>query len=297
MLGSQLLDVGMQFSGRDFGLGAIDLFGEVRFRQAVLTGDSWQQHRGTEVVFMLEGQACWELADSRLAQVSGGQGIAFPGGLPHRIVNGIYPPSRSFWILFAPLDAAARWEGALSERELAEFYRVSQFAECPVAVPGELTRRLRELGLVLKDKRLLIGDTLRMADVKARLYSAVVEFWTLCSSGMALSCRSEIVRRSERLIQAKLTETLHVEDVANMLGYSRSRLHSVFRKEVGISPANYRQRLRIKQCCERLTESDAPITDIAGHAGFCSTQYFARVFRQYLGTTPTEYRRMVRLRA
>jgi AraC family L-rhamnose operon transcriptional activator RhaR/AraC family L-rhamnose operon regulatory protein RhaS len=36
------------------------------------------------------------------------------------------------------------------------------------------------------------------------------------------------------------------------------------------------------------------ITDIAVRCGFSTSQYFARRFRQYVGTTPSEFRRRSR---
>ena len=293
MLGSQLLQSDMQFNGRDFGLPSVNSFGEVAFRSAVVTGDSWEVHRGMEVVFMLDGEACWELPDGRLVQVGGGQAITFPQRTRHRIVNGIYPPSRSFWIVFAAQEQTAS-AGLIASDELASIYQASKAAERPIDCPDELARHVRDLGRLLRDRRLLVGDRRRMADVKARLYSVVVDFWTLCETGAAVLPKSTPVHRSENLLRSKLAEDLSVRDLATLVGYSRSRLHVLFRHEVGISPADYRQRLRIKRCCERLTQSNEPITSISGDAGFSSTQYFARVFRRYLGLTPTAYRQLTR---
>ena len=41
-----------------------------------------------------------------------------------------------------------------------------------------------------------------------------------------------------------------IEEVARHLGYGKSRLYSLFTHEVGMAPNDYRQRIRIKRCCE-----------------------------------------------
>jgi AraC-like DNA-binding protein len=61
-----------------------------------------------------------------------------------------------------------------------------------------------------------------------------------------------------------------------------------------MAPNDYRQRLRIKRCCERLTKSSDSVTVIGIDNGFRSSQYFSRVFKKYVGVTPTDYRRLFR---
>jgi AraC-like DNA-binding protein len=83
-----------------------------------------------------------------------------------------------------------------------------------------------------------------------------------------------------------------IGDVAKQLGYGKSRLYSLFSREVGMAPNDYRQRIRIKRCCEKLVQTDESITAIGIESGFGSSQYFSRVFKKYVGVTPTDYRRL-----
>ena len=62
-----------------------------------------------------------------------------------------------------------------------------------------------------------------------------------------------------------------------------------------MAPNDYRQRLRIKQSCERLSNSDDHVTDIAMQMGYSSSQYFSRVFKKYIGVTPNSYRKLFRM--
>ena len=59
-----------------------------------------------------------------------------------------------------------------------------------------------------------------------------------------------------------------------------------------MAPNDYRQRVRIKRCCEKLAQTDETVTAIGISSGFGSSQYFSRVFKKYVGVTPTEYRRL-----
>jgi AraC-like DNA-binding protein len=50
--------------------------------------------------------------------------------------------------------------------------------------------------------------------------------------------------------------------------------------------------VRVKRCCERLAQTSESVTSIGISAGFGSSQYFSRVFRKYVGVTPTAYRQL-----
>ena len=58
-----------------------------------------------------------------------------------------------------------------------------------------------------------------------------------------------------------------------------------------MSPVEYIIGYRLRRACQRLAESNEPITQIAFNCGFGSSSYFAKVFRNAYGRTPVEYRK------
>lgn len=71
----------------------------------------------------------------------------------------------------------------------------------------------------------------------------------------------------------------------------RTRFEILTKDLTGDTPLFLLNRFRIRQAQQDLKTSDKTITDIAFDAGFGSSQYFARVFQNLVGTTPSEYRR------
>ena len=157
---------------------------------------------------------------------------------------------------------------------------------------------LGELCSRLTDERLLIGSAPIMAEVRSRLYSLVTSLWEACSSGRTSGDQSRLVRRAAAMLRdtsdTDADRDENIEDVARRLGYGKSRLYSLFTHEIGMAPNDYRQRVRIKRCCERLTGTLDSITTIGIENGFHSSQYFARVFKKYVGVTPSDYRTLFR---
>ncbi|WP_082734404.1 AraC family transcriptional regulator [Blastomonas sp. CCH13-E1] len=83
-----------------------------------------------------------------------------------------------------------------------------------------------------------------------------------------------------------------VEGLADILHVSRRTLYNVL-KLSGQTPYKAIQQYRIDLSCAILSDpgqSHRNVTDIALDAGFPDATHFARLFKQQLGMTPTEYR-------
>jgi transcriptional regulator GlxA family with amidase domain len=91
-------------------------------------------------------------------------------------------------------------------------------------------------------------------------------------------------------MEAHFARPLPMSDVAQKAGCSRAHLFLVFKRETGMSPNDWLQRLRIKAATELLRNTNRKLEDIATASGFSSAQYCCQVFRKYTGKTPGEHR-------
>lgn len=292
MHGSQLFGQQPTFAGADFGIPEIAFFGFVQFRKAVATADSWDIHDGMELIFVRGGEACWEYPGNRLFRVSGGEGVLFPPNHSHRIVNGVYTPCQLLWIEFRPREAAMRDTKLIPSEEIAALYDLAMRPTTPVQLNESLMRNLAALGSLLADPNVLIGSRVLTAEIRAKLYASLVDFWKTLSTGRVGRSHSPLVRQAEEVLQAELDSEDDIATLSDRLSCSRSQLYQMFKQEVGMAPNDYRQRLRIKRSCEQLARTDAHVTDIAMQMGYSSSQYFSRVFKKYIGITPNHYRKL-----
>ncbi len=93
-------------------------------------------------------------------------------------------------------------------------------------------------------------------------------------------------------IFAHLGEPLHVAELAAMAGVSCRQMERRFRNAAGMSPTDFIIRARLDEACRRLRDGSQSIGKIAIDVGFYDQSAFTRLFRRYLGTTPSEFRRM-----
>ena len=80
--------------------------------------------------------------------------------------------------------------------------------------------------------------------------------------------------------------------LAQHLGYSRSRLDSLFSKMVGESLGKFILRQRLDWAADELAMRQRRIIDIALDAGFDSHEAFTRAFQRRYSCSPVAYRRI-----
>lgn len=99
------------------------------------------------------------------------------------------------------------------------------------------------------------------------------------------------LRRIADYVDANLgNPNLRLEDVAQAVGLSSGYLHRAFKAATGETPLAYIQRKRIDRALQLLGSRDISVLEVATQVGFVSPSHFARLFRQRVGVTPSEYR-------
>ena len=79
--------------------------------------------------------------------------------------------------------------------------------------------------------------------------------------------------------------------IANKLGISPNYLSTIFSRKQGQPFKRYLQQVRIQNSTKMLIETDFAISEIALLNGFDDPNYFSKLFKQLIGTTPNRYRR------
>lgn len=92
-------------------------------------------------------------------------------------------------------------------------------------------------------------------------------------------------------IDKHICDTFVIEKLASIINLSESRFKHRFKKEVGMPPAEYISRTKVKKAEMMLRNTSIPIADIAYELGFSSPAYFATVFKQYSRITPSSFRK------
>lgn len=101
--------------------------------------------------------------------------------------------------------------------------------------------------------------------------------------------RSDIAEL-RRWVASHVTEDLSVGALARRLGVTPRHLARVFHADVGVTPGEFVERIRVEHARRLLERTDLTSERIAAESGLGSVETLHRVFRVRMGTTPREYR-------
>jgi len=87
-----------------------------------------------------------------------------------------------------------------------------------------------------------------------------------------------------------LYEDITLSSLANLVGMHPNYLSSLFKKEVGLSIAEYIQRTKIEEAKSLLTFTNYSLLKIATMLNFHDQSYFTKIFKKYTGITPRKYK-------
>ncbi|AZN41328.1 response regulator transcription factor [Paenibacillus albus] len=114
--------------------------------------------------------------------------------------------------------------------------------------------------------------------------------WTVAQDGKELS----IVARGIEYMKIKLNRDISLQEVAEYVGVSSSYFSVLFKQEKTCNFVDYLIRIRMERSLELLESTGNTIATIGEEVGYQNYRYFTKVFKEYHGFTPTQYREGIR---
>lgn len=127
-------------------------------------------------------------------------------------------------------------------------------------------------------------------------YSVSVFFEILASilPKMTAASGSSFVRKIEpalKFLQTNLNQPVSIKQLASLCYLSESRFFTLFKKQTGMSPIQYKNQLKMKRAAQYiLIYPYKSIEEIANDFDFSSPVFFIRQFKKYFGITPLQYK-------
>lgn len=110
------------------------------------------------------------------------------------------------------------------------------------------------------------------------------------SEGMRKDVRDERVRRALMMMEQHLSDPLPINEIAERLRLSTRQLERLFHCAVGVRPAVFYRRLRLRYARWLLDHTSRSVTDIALEVGFSDCAHFSRQFKAMAGQSPSAAR-------
>ena len=90
-------------------------------------------------------------------------------------------------------------------------------------------------------------------------------------------------------------EKIYIETMSEMITVSPDYFTKMFKDSIGRTPIDYINGLRINRAMQMLATTDISVNDISDDLGFSNSNYFHKIFKQYIETSPAAYRKMVKI--
>ena len=86
-------------------------------------------------------------------------------------------------------------------------------------------------------------------------------------------------------------EKIYIEKLADMITVSPDYFTKMFKESIGKTPIDYINGMKVNTAMDLLCTTEMAMTEIAESIGFCNPNYFHKIFKQYMLTSPLAYRK------
>ncbi|MBO7195788.1 MAG: helix-turn-helix transcriptional regulator [Clostridia bacterium] len=139
-------------------------------------------------------------------------------------------------------------------------------------------------------------DVCYLLPVKAHVYllaSAILRYYSGARNDMDRMIYHNVIRLRPVIeyITENYSEKIYIETLADMVALSPDYFTKMFKDSIGKTPIDYINGVRVNHSLRLLTMTDTSINDIADVLGFSNPNYFHKIFKAYMQTSPLAYRK------
>ena len=101
---------------------------------------------------------------------------------------------------------------------------------------------------------------------------------------------NHLVDSAISMVTQRFAECIGLREIADSLCLSESHLSRLFKDQTGINFLQYLQAYRVNRSIELLHDPSMNISMICHRCGFPSPGYFSKIFRRFIGSSPSQFR-------
>lgn len=139
-----------------------------------------------------------------------------------------------------------------------------------------------------KDQRILLSDVNKYYFLEEDLQFIIDKFSKLIKRYSTQPINPKLMEVIS-IVEKRFHEDLSLKIISNELGISKSYLSRLFSQSFEIGFVDYVNCFRIMKACECIADGHIRIAELARLAGFWDPKYFSRVFKRFIGSSPSEY--------
>lgn len=275
----------------------------IELAQLQMHNVEWKWHPEVEFIIVNHGSINFLTTDSSEV-LNAGQGIVINSNIMHSIKPATDDYNCSFYsVTFHPDFVFNSKDNSLYQKYILPVESPSVFKYIKLEDENRQHENLLEyINEIIADN--LIKKRGYELTTKAKLCLLTVsllDYITKSVTSPKLS-RLEVadgVRAKEIItyIQQNYFRKITLDELAEQVNISKSECCRCFKRALNITPIEYLMKYRISKAAALIQNGDPKnrfFADLSVKVGFNNASYFNKLFRQYVGCTPTEYRNQLK---
>jgi AraC-like DNA-binding protein len=101
----------------------------------------------------------------------------------------------------------------------------------------------------------------------------------------------DMVENVKKDLTDDLESKITIDELADKYGISKTTLKNCFKEVYGKPIFKWRKEYRLDYACRLIEEENLTISEISKRVGYSSPSKFSQVFKDYVGCTPSEYKK------
>ena len=129
---------------------------------------------------------------------------------------------------------------------------------------------------------------------QSNLYLSVSALYRMRSdlyARMEKTAASPAVQPAIDYLEEHFAEPVTIDGLSRLCHCSSSGFFKLFKTATGVTPITYKHNIMIQHALDLLAHTDLTIEEISAKTGFCSSNYFRRIFFNITQKTPKEVRK------
>lgn len=230
------------------------------------------------LIYCADGSGWYEV-EGREFQVEKNQFFVLPAGKTHSYGAKAGEAWTIYWVHFSGTNAPFYAEGL----------------QTPQDISVALNSRIRDRINIFEE---IIATLQESNDIEYLRYASSVLYHFLASMRFLRQYRGDISKIGDtdptdaaiHYMKENIENRITLDDVLRYVGYSQSHFSAIFKKNTGMSPLSYFNRLKIDYACMLLRDTNLKVNQICYKVGIEDQFYFSRLFTKLVGMSPSKYR-------
>ena len=272
----------------------------IELQNMYMNSISWHWHSELEVLIVNHGEVEF-LADGIVLTLSAGQGVMINQNIMHSIrPSGEDSNCGLYSVQFHPSYLFGSENRTMEEKYILPVTANTEFKTVPLSEENE--KEARYLDII---NSIIATNLMKKNGYELVTKERLCNLWLLLMEkyhSKKLPPAPKKVRISDEARAKELmlymeehySEKITLDELAERIHVSKSECCRCFKRALHMSPVDYLLKFRIYRAAV-LIQEDAPVSrsfaDLALHVGFNNASYFNKVFREYIGCTPSEYKK------